>query len=120
MVRSLILPLLAVLLCAAGGASAQNHIVVTKTLVSNSAHRECMSLSDRQLLRFWYRAEAPLEFDIQFIKGEDMTYPLRQQKQAVGSGLYTPKEAGDYCMVWTNLSKQPVLFRFELARLARQ
>ena len=116
---SLLTSLSAWLLLTSASALAQSHIVVTKTLVSNSAHRECMGLNDKQLLRFWYRAEGPVEFDIQHIDGNDMTYPLRQTKQLLGSGTYVPKAAGDYCMVWTNLAKQPVLFRFELARLAR-
>jgi hypothetical protein len=98
---------------------AQNHVVLTKTLVSNSAHRECMAISERQLLRFWYRAEGPIDFDIQYIENDETTYPVRQSQQSLGSGSYTPKIPGDYCMVWTNTSNRPVLFRFELARLVR-
>jgi hypothetical protein len=111
--------LAAALVLAAPAVFAQNHVVVTKTLVSNSAHRECMAISERQLLRFWYRAEGPIDFDIQYIENDETTYPVRQAKQSLGSGSYTPNTPGDYCMVWTNTSKQPVLFRFELARLLR-
>ena len=111
--------LAAVLSVSLSAALAQNHIVVTKTLVSNSAHRECLAISERQLLRFWYRADAPIDFDIQYVENNETTYPLKQIKQSLGSGTYTPRAAGDYCMVWTNTSRQPILFRFELARLVR-
>jgi hypothetical protein len=104
---------------AAPAVAQQNHIVVTKTLVSNSAHRECIGVSDKQLLRFWYRADSPIDFNISYVEGKETLYPVRQPKQSIGSGSYTPKAAGDYCLVWTNLSRQPVLFRFEVARLAR-
>jgi hypothetical protein len=97
----------------------QNHIVVTKTLVANSAHRECMGISDKQLVRFWYRADAPIDFNLQYVENKETLYPVRQNKQSLGSGSFTPKAAGDYCMVWTNASKRAVLFRFEVARLAR-
>jgi hypothetical protein len=97
----------------------QNHLVVTKTLVSNSAHRECMGVTDKQLLRFWYRSDAPIDFNIQYVENNDTLYPVKQTRQSIGSGSFTPKASGDYCMVWTNTSRRPVLFRFEIARLAR-
>jgi hypothetical protein len=97
----------------------QNHLVVTKTLVSNSAHRECMGVSDRQLLRYWYRSDGPIDFNIQYVEAKETLYPVKQSQQSIGSGSFTPKASGDYCMVWTNTSRRPVLFRFEVARLAR-
>jgi hypothetical protein len=106
------------LICTAALAQ-QNHLVVTKTLVANSAHKECLGVSDKQLLRYWYRAEAALEFNIQHVEGSETLYPVKKSGQAIGSGSFIPAAAGDYCMVWTNLSKRPVLFRFELARLTR-
>jgi hypothetical protein len=100
-------------------AMSQNHIVVTKTLTSNSAHRECLAVTDKQMLRYWYRADGPVDFNIQYVDGKNTVVPVKQAKQSLGTGSYAPKTAGDYCMVWTNNSKQPVLFRFELARIAR-
>ena len=97
----------------------QNMIVVTKTLLSNAAHRECLGLSDKQTLRYWYRAESAIDFEIQAIEGKEAQVPVRQKGQALGTGTLVPKSAGDVCLVWTNLSRRPVLFRFEIARLAR-
>ena len=97
----------------------QNMLVVTKTLLSNAAHKECMAVSEKQKLRYWYRAESGIDFDIQQVEAGATVYPVRQKGQSLGTGTFMPKAAGDVCMVWTNLSKRPVLFRFEAARLAR-
>lgn len=117
LMRSIAAALLA--LSSAAALAQQNHLVVTKTLVANSAHKECLGVSDKQLLRYWYRADGALNFDIQHVEGNETLYPVKQSGQAIGSGSFAPKAAGDYCMVWTNLSKRPVLFRFEVARLTR-
>ena len=116
------LPYLAVLVLAAAPALAQNQnlVVVNKTLVGSSAHKECVNLTDQQLVRYWYRAEAPIDFNIQFVENKQTVYPVKRDKQSIGSGSYTPKAAQQVtCMVWTNPGKSPVLFRVEFARLAR-
>ena len=111
-------PLFALLLAAPAGA--QNLVVVNKTLVGSSAHKECVNLSDQQLVRYWYRADAPIDFNIQFVENKQTQYPVKRDRQAIGSGSYAPKSPQQVtCMVWTNSGKRPVLFRVEFARLAR-
>ena len=97
----------------------ENLRVVTRTLPSSSAHRECFALNEHQIIRYWYRADALIDFTIQSVEGNKTIFELRRDRQALGSGGFTPKVARDYCMVWTNAYNKPVLFRVELARLAR-
>ena len=100
--------------------SAQENVrVITKTLTSSSAHKECFALNDRQVIRYWYRADALIDFNIQYVEGGKTNFEFKRDRQALGSGSYAPKTARDYCMVWTNAFNKPVLFRVELARLAR-
>lgn len=102
------------------GALAQENIkVITKTLLGSEAHKECVSLTNKQNLRYWYRAEAPINFAIQYVEDKQTRYPVKRDKSAIGSGTFSPKDAQTYCMVWTNPAKQAVLFRVEFARLAR-
>jgi hypothetical protein len=104
----------------AAPALAQNHVVMNKTLVSSSAHKECVNLSDQQVVRYWYRAEAPIDFNVQYVENKTTVYPVKRDRQAIGSGSYTPKAAQQVtCMVWTNTGRQPVLFRVEYARMSR-
>lgn len=91
--------------------------VITKTLVAGSAYKECMAVSDQQTLRYWYRGDALLDFKLQ--NAVDAIATLKTERQALGSGSFSPKSPGDYCMVWTNTAKKSVLFRVEFARLPR-
>ena len=97
----------------------ENIRVLTKTLPSSSAHKECFALNENQIIRYWYRADALIDFNIQYVEGSKTIMEMRRERQALGSGGFSPKVARDYCMVWTNAFNKPVLFRVELARLAR-
>ena len=90
---------------------------VTTTLVSSGAYKECFSLSLQQKLRYWYRAEGAVNFDIQYVEGKETLHPVKKDKSAIGSGTFQPKVAQDYCLVWTNLAKRPVNLSFEFARV---
>jgi hypothetical protein len=104
----------------AGAGLAQQHVnvkTVTKTLASSSAHKECTGLTTAQNLRYWFRADAPINFNIQFQEGGQMVYPVKKDKISILSGTYSPKNSGDVCIVWTNLNNRPVTLSFEFARL---
>jgi hypothetical protein len=90
---------------------------VTTTLVSSGAYKECFSLSTQQKLRYWYRAEGALDFNVQYVEGKETLYPVKKDKMAIGSGTFSPKTAQDYCVVWTNKAKTPVTLSFEYARV---
>lgn len=114
--------ILGVVLALSAAARAQDNAnvrVITKTLVGSSAHKECMALSPTQSLRYWYRAEGPLNFAIQYQDEKETYYPVRRDKVAIATGTFTPRVAQDYCMVFTNAAKKPVLFRVEFARLGK-
>lgn len=91
---------------------------VTTTLVSSGAYKECFSLSLQQKLRYWYRAEGAVDFNIQYVEGKDTRYPVKKDKAAIGSGTFQPKVAQDYCVVWTSIAKRPVTLTFEFARVS--
>ena len=115
------LPIVAMaLLAAAPGFAQENVRVITKTLASSTAHKECVTLNDKQMIRYWYRADAIIDFNIQYVDQNKTVFEYKRDRQPLGSGAFVPKGgARDYCMVWTNPFSKPVLFRVELARLAR-
>lgn len=93
--------------------------VVTTTITRNGAHKECMSLSRTQGLHYWFRAEAPLDFNVQYSEAGSVVYPVRREKLAMASGTYYAKLAEVHCMVLTNQSSRPVTVRIEFARVER-
>ena len=119
--KKLLIPagLIALLLAAIAALAEENIKVITKTLIGSEAHKECVNVSEDQKLRYWYRAEKPIDFVIQYVDGKKTLYPVRRDKEALGSGSFAPTSAQTYCMVWTNPDRQAVLFRVEFARLPR-
>jgi hypothetical protein len=99
-------------------AAASNVKSVTTTLVGSSAHKECFALSTQQKLRYWYRAESAVDFNVQYVEGKNTVYPVKKDKSPIGSGTFQPRAAQDYCVVWTNMSKRPVTLSFEFARVS--
>ncbi|MBI2315834.1 MAG: hypothetical protein HYY28_04600 [Betaproteobacteria bacterium] len=92
------------------------HKVITTSVASSGAHKECLSLAGSQRLRYWFRADGPLDFDIQVQVGREVRYPVRRRKVSMGSGIFAPKVSEVHCMVLTNSAEHPVTVRLEFAR----
>jgi len=90
---------------------------ITTTLVGSAARKECVNVTPQNRIHYWYRADAPVNFNIQYVQGKETLYPVKKDKLAIGSGSYQPKAAEVHCLVWTNLGRQPVTLSFEFARL---
>jgi hypothetical protein len=90
---------------------------ITTTLTSAAARKECVNLTPQQRLHYWYRADSAVNFNIQYVQGKETLYPVKKDKLAIGSGSFQPKVAEVYCLVWTNLARQPVTLSFEFGRL---
>lgn len=90
---------------------------VTATLGGSDARKECINLAASQRLRYWYRADAVVNFNVQHVQGKETLYVVRKDKALMSSGEFRPKTANVYCMVWTNLNRQAVTLSFEFGRL---
>ena len=94
-----------------------SHKVITTSLTSTGAHKECISLAESQNLRYWFRADAPLSFAIQFQSGKEVVYAVRRGNAAMGSGNFVARTPAVHCMVLTNTAGRPVTVRLEFARI---
>ena len=93
--------------------------VITMTIASSGAHKECVSLSKAQNLRYWFRSDAPVDFNIQYQDASGLVFPVKREKLSVGTGIFPARTAGVHCMVLTNRAQKPVTVRLEFARLER-
>jgi hypothetical protein len=99
------------------GMAGANVKSMVATLTSSGARKECINLAPRQRLRYWYRAEGPVNFTIEYVADKQTLYPVKKERSAIGSGTFQPKTEQDYCMVWTNMASHPVSLSFEFARV---
>ncbi len=62
-----------------------------------------------------FKNSAPLNFNIHFHKGEEVSYPVQQKGASNLAQKFTPDTAQDYCWMWTNRSLQAVKLNVELS-----
>lgn len=89
----------------------------TATLPSSAARKECLNVTPQHRVHYWYRADGPVNFSVQYVQGKETLYPVKKDKISIGSGTFQPKAAEVHCLIWTNLGRQPVTLSFEYARL---
>jgi hypothetical protein len=93
--------------------------VITMTITSSGAHKECVSLSKAQSLHYWFRSDAPIDFNIQYQDGSDLIFAVKRDKLSMGTGNHPARAAAVHCMVLTNRAQKPATVRLEFARLER-
>lgn len=93
--------------------------VITMTITSSGAYKECVSLSKAQSLHYWFRSDAPIDFNIQYQDGSGLVFAVKRDKLSMGTGTYPARAAQVHCMVLTNRAQKPVTVRLEFARLER-
>ena len=89
--------------------------IVTKTLVSSQAQKECFSLNNRQRLYYKFRADGPLNFKLSHQDGKEVV-DIRRNGANSAAGSFAPRKTADHCLVWTNTGKQSVTLRYEFRR----
>ena len=93
--------------------------VINMTIASSGAHKECLSLAKTQSLRYWFRSEAPIDFNVQYQAASGVVYAVKRDRLSMGTGTYAAKTADVHCMVLTNPAKKPATVRLEFARVER-
>ncbi len=92
--------------------------VITTSVPSSGAHKECISLAKSQNLRYWFRADGLLNFDVQAQTDDKVSYLLRRDRVTMSSGTVMFTGAEVYCMVLTNVAGHPVTVRLEFAKVS--
>ena len=70
------------------------------TLTGMSLDELCVKLAAGELLRYRFRASAPVDFNIHHHRGKDVFYPVRQAGVREAEGTFRAAEADDYCLMW--------------------
>ena len=68
----------------------------------------CGALNKDQRIAWSLKAEQPVNFNIHFHVGEEVTYPAKVEGADSASGQLKPASQQDYCWMWSNKTEQPV------------
>lgn len=60
----------------------------------------CLKLAAGQAIRYDFRADAPVDFNIHFHAGKDVHYPIRQSGVREAKGSFRARRTEDYCLMW--------------------
>ncbi len=73
----------------------------THELKPGGVAEECLRLAAGRSRSFEWTADGPLDFNIHFHHGDNVTYPVKLNGQAKGKGRFTAQAGEDYCWMWT-------------------
>ena len=75
------------------------------TLKPGGIAEECLRLEAGKSRSFHWAADGPVDFNIHYHRGKDVSYPVKLNGQTEGRGKFTAQAGEDYCWMWT--AKRP-------------
>jgi hypothetical protein len=76
----------------------------------------CGALERGQSVRWTFRADRPLDFNVHYHVGKDVVYPARHDASAAARGTLSVTENHEYCWMWSSTQPTPVRLDVSLAR----
>jgi hypothetical protein len=75
------------------------------TLKPGDVHEECLTLEAGQKRAYYWKSDAPVDFDIHFHDADKVSYPVKREAMRGDGGTFAAKSAHDYCWMWTARDK---------------
>ena len=75
------------------------------TLEPKKMHEECVKLEAGEKRKYYWKSNAPVDFNIHYHEGNDVSYPVRRDGMRTDGGVFAAKIAQDYCWMWTARDK---------------
>jgi hypothetical protein len=86
---------------AASGAELKATRLFALDLKPGKVHEECLNLDKGKSVDFEWNSTQPVDFNIHFHRGDDVTYPLKADNARQKKGRFSPGAKEDYCWMWT-------------------
>jgi hypothetical protein len=88
-------------LASPGGNDAGKERLFEAQMKPGDIHEECLRLEAGKSRSFEWTADGPVNFNIHFHRGDEVSYPVKLGAQTKGAGRFTAKSGEDYCWMWT-------------------
>ena len=79
--------------------------VFTASLQPKAMHEECVKLAAGEKRRYYWKADAAVDFNIHYHEGREVTYPVKRDGMRTDGGTFSAKIAQEYCWMWTARDK---------------
>jgi hypothetical protein len=69
------------------------------------SHEECVRLPAGHARKWYWRSNAPVDFNIHYHEGTEVSYPVKRSGMRGDGGTFTASISQDYCWMWTAKDK---------------
>lgn len=108
---------LILLLCSvARGEVSEPPAVLEATLRGGAFDELCVHLGAGESVRYAFDADARLDFNIHWHRGNDVLYPVKRDGVARLGGRFTADASQIYCLMWTHRGRTDVSLRARVDR----
>ena len=70
-------------------------------LKPGKVHEECLTVAKGKGIDFEWSATQPVDFNIHFHHGDEVSYPVKADNAKQKKGRFSPGAKEDYCWMWT-------------------
>ena len=74
-------------------------------LEPKAMHEECVKLQAGEKRRYYWKADAPVDFNVHYHEGPEVFYPVKRDGMRGDGGTFAAKIGQDYCWMWTARDK---------------
>ena len=87
-----------------------------RIIAPGKIHEACLALAPGARLSYSFHTDMPLNFNIHYHQGQNVLFPVKKDAVKSDTDVFEAKTREDYCMMWSNPSKQPVsvFYRFSV------
>jgi hypothetical protein len=75
------------------------------TLQPGEMHEECVTLEAGQKRGYYWKSNAPVDFNIHYHQAGKVSYPVKREAMRGDGGTFAASIAQDYCWMWTARDK---------------
>jgi hypothetical protein len=80
--------------------SSSSASAVATTLEPGKPYESCMSLAPGDKRRWYWKSDGPVDFDIRYADGDNVSYAVKRERMRGDGGTFAPKAAHAYCWTW--------------------
>ena len=75
------------------------------TIGPRQMHEECVKLQSGEARKYYWKADAAVDFNIHYHEGPEAFYPVKRDGMRGDGGTFAAKLGRDYCWMWTARDK---------------
>jgi hypothetical protein len=90
------------------------------TLSGKAFDERCLTLAAGEAIRYRFRASAPVDFNIHYHRGNEMSFPVKRPAVREIDATFRAKRADGYCLMWERAGEGRVEVEGSIERIPQR